>query len=438
MFDLETVRKCLDLDCNQRAEVWSSITPMAFMAFLYGLILLLGSGDVIRNIREGATQSINSITKTDTFEFLAFGASLLVANIIGFHVFENQDWDYFGFFVLAQGFGLFGLSEYFKEKGLYWFEQLALGFTMVSIIFATIWEVGAEQLFVLSLMLIGEGLLFCLAGDKLKAWIFHLFGKVSLVCAFVFIFGIESLVESAIAVGFYVLVTLHSAKIIKTGADKVWAAIGVGLSTIQIFYWSFGSLDAHLSPDAWLYILPTLWAVGVAYSSFKTKQVISNFLGLGLILFVGMMGINEIVGTSKIWPAGLLTLLLMAGSFAVLASFFMDHKGLKINDGNRRMATILTLSLTTGLALFFGGDHLDEPVRTLAWIVWGGLLLVLGSQNQWPHFRYFGIGMLCVIIAKLYIIDVWNWEVMVRFVAFFALGLALLSISFLYAKNDKK
>ena len=76
-------------------------------------------------------------------------------------------------------------------------------------------------------------------------------------------------------------------------------------------------------------------------------------------------------------------------------------------------------------------------MRTLLWIVWGGLLFLLGNSKDWPHFRYFGIGTFCFLITKLYLTDIWQWETWVRFIAFFVLGIALLGISFLYQKNIK-
>lgn len=439
VYGIETTSTCIDVDCNEKTKLWSTISPTLFMGFLYGLVLLLGSGGIVRKVREGLLDKVKDVEEAEIFEFLIFALSLLVANLIGFQVFENQGWPHFGFFVLAQGFGLYGLSEYFKNKGLEIFAQLALGATMVSIIFATIWEVGADQPFVLALMLLAEGLLFSFAGDKLSSWIFHLFGRIALVLSFLFIFEIDNFVEATLVVALYVIGVLYAAREVKTDIDKGWVALSVVLSTIQIFTWSFLRLDEYVEMDALLFLLPVLWSVGVAYSVLKTKHIISSFLGLGLIILLSFTGMGYAAdGISKLLPAGCLFFLLLAGCFAVLSSFFIQAKDLEVVSEQQKWGAIATLGITTLLVLFFGAEYLEEPIRTVFWIVWGGLLLGFGSVNPWPHFRYFGIGILCAIIAKLYIVDVWNWEVMVRFVAFFALGLALLSISFLYAKNDKK
>ena len=77
---------------------------------------------------------------------------------------------------------------------------------------------------------------------------------------------------------------------------------------------------------------------------------------------------------------------------------------------------------------------LAEPWRTIFWLFWAGTFTGVGLSQNWSRFRYAGLALFMLVIAKLYLVDVWQFEVWVRFVAFFALGAVLLSVGFFYQK----
>ena len=86
----------------------------------------------------------------------------------------------------------------------------------------------------------------------------------------------------------------------------------------------------------------------------------------------------------------------------------------------------------------FGIEALDEPITTLFWLAAGIASLLFGALKDWSLFRYAGLGVILFVISKLYIIDIWEWETWMRFVAFFALGIALLLIAFYAQKFTQK
>lgn len=80
--------------------------------------------------------------------------------------------------------------------------------------------------------------------------------------------------------------------------------------------------------------------------------------------------------------------------------------------------TILILGISTFSIFVFGIENLKEPIRTIFWLIWGITLFGFGIKNNWARFRYFGIGIFCFIIAKLYLNDIWKFETWIRFFAF--------------------
>jgi len=440
IYKLETtyfIQCKIDGDCPE-AEQWQKIPPLLFLYFTYGLSFLLGSGGIIRSLRSATPQKIDKMDPQSTFEVLLFSIAIFSANLLGYQVFNHQGWEHFGFFVLAQGFGFFFLSELFKAKKLEVFQKLALAATLISIIFATIWEIGAENEFILTLLLAIEGALFCFAGRSTKEIIFRIFGRLAIMFAFFWLFHIDNFFQSTIAIIATIAVTLYSVGTPKHTWEKLWAGLSIILTSAEILYWSFDRLPSlfSYSVDLPTFIIPTLWAIGLAYSVLKTKEEFSRIAGLifmGIVSFIGW----DAFSSSDEFESVLILALLLFGNFSVLSSFFIVEKAISLNATLQKITTITILSLTTISVLVFGIENLDEPLRTISWIAWGGTLFGLGNIKSWTHFRYFGIGILLALIAKLYIVDVWSWGTMEKFAAFGAIGVSLLFISFLYAKKSK-
>lgn len=413
--------------------------PMIFLYFIFGLHLLIGSGGIIRCLKGKVTQTFDQVADISTsFELLLFVLSVFIANLIGYQVFDVQEWAHFGFFILAQGFAFFFLSELFKQKKLEIFQKIALGATLISIIFATIWEMEGQDDFVLTMLLAAEGALFYFAGKNVNEIIFRIFGRIALLCAFRFSFDIDDFGTASIAMGAIIAALLYSVGKPKKTSGQIWALLSIILSSIHILYWSFEQLPDFVWHDKEFlsFILPVAWAIGMAYSIIKTKHSASPIAGLIFIGILSFVGWEEMSGGNEVVNFVILGLLLV-GIFSILSSFFIDEEELATSASEKLIATIATLGLSTISVLVYGAQNLDEPHRSIFWVIWGGILFSVGISKQWPRFRYFGIGMFLFLIGKLYLIDVWEWDSMVRFLAFFCLAIALLGISFTYIRNNK-
>jgi uncharacterized membrane protein len=69
---------------------------------------------------------------------------------------------------------------------------------------------------------------------------------------------------------------------------------------------------------------------------------------------------------------------------------------------------------------------------------YGAVLVALGVLTRAGINRMLGLGLLAVVVAKLYLYDVWQLEKVYRIVAFSFLGGVLLATSYLYSRYRAK
>jgi uncharacterized membrane protein len=74
-------------------------------------------------------------------------------------------------------------------------------------------------------------------------------------------------------------------------------------------------------------------------------------------------------------------------------------------------------------------------------LVYAGLALtwcIFGFVKRFTFMRRFGLGLALTVATKLFLIDFWNLTEGYRIITYFALGFALLGISFVYQLFTKK
>lgn len=447
---------------------WKNISPIMFLVFVFALYYLSASGGIIRKLflekfYQTNLRTINTPASPlpqgeagralETLELTLLITSVLLANFTAWLVFDLQEWNYLGFLVLAQGLGLFFLSEIFRKKSEKLLQEITLGGTLLAIIFATIYEIGFDHLFILTLALIAEGVLFTLANRKTKTKVFGIFSRMALAIPFFVIFEIENFYQASTAILLLIAALLFSAKEIKTHLQKVWSGLSIGLTSFHILYWSFELLTAKI-PENFnflAFVLPGIWAVALSFSVLKTKHIGSLITGLvftGIFVFIWIFNLDLYTYTEiseenwayqKFLLNNVLTLIIgLITIFGVLSSFFIKNLPIKISQDLQKTAVIGALSASSLGVFIFGIENISEPFRTLFFIIWAGLLLTFGYKNNWNFFRFFGIGIFLLIITKLYLYDIWDWDLGVKVLALGSLGVALLAIAFLYNKKDQK
>jgi len=106
--------------------------------------------------------------------------------------------------------------------------------------------------------------------------------------------------------------------------------------------------------------------------------------------------------------------------------------------------SVIILSLETDnliLMSFFNGENAYNLLKIshniiypILWAVTSFALMITGMKQKNRTLRIISLSLFALIIAKLYLHDVWKMEQTGRIVAFIFLGVVLLLVSFLYQK----
>ncbi|PIR47121.1 MAG: hypothetical protein COV07_00395 [Candidatus Vogelbacteria bacterium CG10_big_fil_rev_8_21_14_0_10_45_14] len=72
------------------------------------------------------------------------------------------------------------------------------------------------------------------------------------------------------------------------------------------------------------------------------------------------------------------------------------------------------------------------------WALYGGALLTVGFLYRVRPVRLAGVTLVALVIVKMFLIDIWSFEILYRFVAFTLLGIFLLLVAFWYNHNREK
>jgi hypothetical protein len=75
---------------------------------------------------------------------------------------------------------------------------------------------------------------------------------------------------------------------------------------------------------------------------------------------------------------------------------------------------------------------------TASWSVFAFLLLAVGVARRERVYRWLGLGIVGAAVGRVVIFDVWRLETLYRILSFFALGLVLLVLGFIYNKYQER
>lgn len=75
---------------------------------------------------------------------------------------------------------------------------------------------------------------------------------------------------------------------------------------------------------------------------------------------------------------------------------------------------------------------------SLLYLIYAGVLMYVGVVKKWSGFRIFAIVIFSFVILKAYLLDIWILSEIWRISSFIILGLAILSVGYLYSKNKKR
>jgi uncharacterized membrane protein len=184
---------------------------------------------------------------------------------------------------------------------------------------------------------------------------------------------------------------------------------GVG---IKIF-----SIVLHVIGIIWLFVInQTSSPLALRYFSTATNTPLITAAGTALLVVLGMLSLLSLADILKILvkerKLGIEWLPL------ILSGYFV---------------TSLTQNLIVQYNLSFS-SMIISIIYVLAAFAW----IVFGFMRRYAFIRRFGLALAVLAVAKLFVIDLHNLTQGFRIVSYFALGITLLAISFVYQNFSKR
>ncbi|OGF68228.1 MAG: hypothetical protein A2Y62_20780 [Candidatus Fischerbacteria bacterium RBG_13_37_8] len=103
---------------------------------------------------------------------------------------------------------------------------------------------------------------------------------------------------------------------------------------------------------------------------------------------------------------------------------------------------LLFFFVTTEIRWFFHGAYLDTGFATyaekysysLAWLLFGVILLILGMLKKGSLFRYYSLPIMALTVGKVFLYDASQLKDLYRMLSFLGLGISLLALAYIYQK----
>jgi uncharacterized membrane protein len=82
----------------------------------------------------------------------------------------------------------------------------------------------------------------------------------------------------------------------------------------------------------------------------------------------------------------------------------------------------------------FAADGLELYAYSIVWLLFGIALLALGFLRNTAAFRHAGMVLVCIVVAKVFLIDMAGLKGLLRVVSFLGLGAALIGLGYVYRR----
>jgi uncharacterized membrane protein len=82
----------------------------------------------------------------------------------------------------------------------------------------------------------------------------------------------------------------------------------------------------------------------------------------------------------------------------------------------------------------FDADGLELYTYSIVWLLFGVALLALGFARKAAAFRHAGMVLVCIVVAKVFLIDMAGLQGLLRVFSFLGLGAALIGLGYAYRR----
>lgn len=231
----------------------------------------------------------------------------------------------------------------------------------------------------------------------------------------------------------------------------LWAETRYALYDGDIFATRFELLEAAINTALWS-------SLGIVY--FIRSKVSENLrplyvliskilLALSLIGYIVMLTrLNPYFGAEPVGTTPIFNLLLLAYGFPIVASALVYRLHLpefrEISAAVGAFAAFIFINMQIR-HLWQGQLDLDLPTSSgelytysVVWLILAVLTMLGGAARYGNKVYRIGVGLLCVVIAKIFLADMADLEGLWRVASFMGLGLCLLGLAYLYQRFNFK
>jgi uncharacterized membrane protein len=147
-----------------------------------------------------------------------------------------------------------------------------------------------------------------------------------------------------------------------------------------------------------------------------------SVFGSGFVLFRAMAAM---VRRSRLDPAQRNTIMGVAAAIALIDGL------IGVTALNRHLFQGELIDLNKGYPMWSDAEFYGYSV---AWLIYGGLILALAIWRRLPALRHAGAGVVVLVVCKVFLGDTSGLTGLYRFASFFGLGLTLVALGYLYQR----
>ncbi len=199
------------------------------------------------------------------------------------------------------------------------------------------------------------------------------------------------------------------------------------------------------------------WAAEGAAAAWVGLRVGSLWLQYGGLALWGLAVLRLTEGYFDT-PAGFVAILnvralttafLVVLSYVLAWMFHVHRETVRNGERTRAMLHVIASALTMLWITAEVGSYWDiryetpqahlyeQLILSLAWGLYGAVLIVLGMRRGYAPDRYIGITVLAVTVLKVFFYDLWELGGIYRVIGFIAFGVLLVAVSYLYQRRKR-
>jgi uncharacterized membrane protein len=242
-------------------------------------------------------------------------------------------------------------------------------------------------------------------------------------------------VEAAVALLAFVLATLEVRSLFQRESMAVFDA-GFMERSVYVLVWG-------------AYALAALWLARRRGDAMALSWQLSGALALAAAVIVQAMIANPVSVRADVGQLPILNGLLLAYA-APAAMAFVGRRWLdRPDDWNARVMTEIAGTILAFVYVSLEVRHFFDPgfargwqwaegielyAYSITWLLFGVGLLAVGFWREAPALRHAGMALVCIVVAKVFLIDMAGLEGLLRVLSFLGLGAALLGLGYAYRR----